>query len=296
MSSPDPLIASDVDLRDFAYMPIDIRRLLTSETWLTSSGDEKAAAMTLWLESWHQVPAGSLPDNDRMLAVLSQAGGRWRKVKEAALRGWVKCSDGRLYHPVVCEKANDAWAKKIAQRQRTQSARDARRHRTVTDDTTDDATLSVTEDVTGSKGKGEGKERGSEAKASAPPAGEWGDDRSNLFGGALQWLEKHSGRPKTQCKTIIGRWLKLTGNDYAAVLGVIREARDADVADPVPWIEAALKPKPNGHAKETTWPERAAIYQRTGIFLGDWGSIEDVPAEHAALFVRKPPGAEGRAN
>lgn len=66
-----PLISPEVDLRDFAFIPVEVRRLLTSETWLAANGDEKAAAVTLWLESWHQVPAGSLPDNDRMLAVLS---------------------------------------------------------------------------------------------------------------------------------------------------------------------------------------------------------------------------------
>jgi uncharacterized protein YdaU (DUF1376 family) len=145
----EPLIAAEVDLRDFYFMPVVVRRLLTSETWLSANGDEKAAAMTLWLESWHQVPAGSLPDNDKMLAILSQAGGKWRRVKAVALRNWKKCSDGRLYHPVVCEEAKKAWEKKIAQRQRTQAARTARRNKTVTG--------SVTEDVTGSNRQGQGQ-------------------------------------------------------------------------------------------------------------------------------------------
>lgn len=134
---PDPLTPADCDLRSFEFMQVDIRRLLTSETWLLANGDESKAAMTLWLESWHQVPAGSLPDNDRMLAVLSQAGGTWRKVKTAALRGWIKCSDGRLYHPVVCEKAAEAWEKKQAQQNRTAAATRARmaKKATATNDT-----------------------------------------------------------------------------------------------------------------------------------------------------------------
>jgi len=111
----EPLVHADLDLRDFPFMPVDIRRLLTSETWLTASGDEKAAAMTLWLESWHQMPAGSLPDNDKMLAILSQAGSKWKRVRTAALQGWIKCTDGRLYHPVVCEKAIEAWERKRTQ-------------------------------------------------------------------------------------------------------------------------------------------------------------------------------------
>jgi len=148
-----PLISPEVDLRDFAFIPVEVRRLLTSETWLAANGDEKAAAVTLWLESWHQVPAGSLPDNDRMLAVLSQAGGKWRRVKEAALRGWVKCSDGRLYHPVVCEKAISAWGHKQAQRKRTEAARQTRLNKRVTASVTERAA----QNVTGSNREGEGE-------------------------------------------------------------------------------------------------------------------------------------------
>ena len=109
---PEPLTPTDCDLSTFAFMPLDVQRLLTSETWVLGSGDERAAAMTLWLASWHQVPAASVPDNDRMLAHLSQCA-RWDKVKAHVLRGWVKCSDGRLYHPVVAEKALESWVEKL---------------------------------------------------------------------------------------------------------------------------------------------------------------------------------------
>lgn len=115
---PEPLVPPDCDLRDFAFMPLDVRRLLTSETWLLGTADEKCAALCLWLESWHQVPAGSLPDNERILAHLSQAGAKWRRVRERALRGWTRCSDGRLYHPVVAEKAREAWGKRLQRRAR----------------------------------------------------------------------------------------------------------------------------------------------------------------------------------
>jgi hypothetical protein len=110
---PPPLVPAEVDLRDFQGMWLDTDRLLRSDTWVLGTGDEKASAMTLWLESWHQVPAASLPSNDRILAKLSQAE-KWAKSKEHALRGWIACSDGRLYHPVVAEKALEAWIEKLA--------------------------------------------------------------------------------------------------------------------------------------------------------------------------------------
>lgn len=109
-----PLTPPDCNLGDFPFMPLDVRRLLTSETWITGTADEKCAAMTLWLESWHQVPAASIPNNDKMLAHLSGAGGKWSKVKAHVLRGWKDGGDGRLYHPVVAEKALEAWIEKLS--------------------------------------------------------------------------------------------------------------------------------------------------------------------------------------
>lgn len=109
---PQPLTPADCDLTKYPFVPIHLRRLLTSETWVLGSGDERAAAIALWLESWHQSPAASLPDNDRMLDHLSQSK-VWKRVKEHALRGWIKCSDGKLYHPVVAEMALSAWIDKL---------------------------------------------------------------------------------------------------------------------------------------------------------------------------------------
>lgn len=106
-----PLVPVDVDLRDFAFMPLEIRRLFASESWILGTCEEKCAALCLWSESWFQVPAASLPDNDRILAHLSQAGSKWSKLKAHAMRGWILCADGRWYHPVVAEKALEAWAK-----------------------------------------------------------------------------------------------------------------------------------------------------------------------------------------
>jgi hypothetical protein len=147
----EPITPPDCDLRDFVWMPIDCNRLLTSETWVLGSADEKVASLTLWMKSWHQVPAGSLPDNDKMMAHMSEAGAKWSKVRDHALRGWVKCSDGRFYHPVVCEKAREAWANKCAQKARTEAARAAKAARRVgvSDGPQGHITTSVTDSVTG---------------------------------------------------------------------------------------------------------------------------------------------------
>jgi Protein of unknown function (DUF1376)/DnaA N-terminal domain len=122
MTAPPPLTPPDCDLRDFRFMPWDVVRFAHSDLVTTATAEEVLAAALLWGAAWHQVPAASLPDDDRVLAQLAGYGravAAWLVVKQGALRNFVTCSDGRLYHPVVAEKARDAWDGKLHQRHRT---------------------------------------------------------------------------------------------------------------------------------------------------------------------------------
>ena len=174
-----PLTPSDCDLRDFPFMPLDVMRLRRSRAWLLAKRDPALAfyLINLWSASWHEVPAGSLEDDDLVLADLAMCDAdTWERIRDTVLRGWVKCSDGRLYHPVVAEKARDAWQRKQEQRQRTEAARAARaakrQQATVTSETppqssvisttssvTEIATDNATTSVTASKGQGQGQYR-----------------------------------------------------------------------------------------------------------------------------------------
>jgi hypothetical protein len=126
----EPLTPPDLDLRDFSYMPLEVLRLRDSEMVVLATAEEFRAAVLLWCASWHQVPASSLPSDDRLLANLAGYGRdveSWMKVRSAALRGFVECSDGRFYHPVIAEKAIEAAQKRRSQQQRTAAATEARR-------------------------------------------------------------------------------------------------------------------------------------------------------------------------
>ena len=111
-----PLVGKDVDLRDFGYMPLDVARLRDSELAATPNAEAFRCSVLSWCVAWHQVPAASLPDDDASLARLLGFGRDvkgWKKIRASgALRGWIKCSDGLLYHPVVAEKAIDSWDSK----------------------------------------------------------------------------------------------------------------------------------------------------------------------------------------
>ena len=115
-SLPPPLTPIDCDLTDFSFMPLEVRRLRDSDLAALESPEACWAAVLLWCASWHQVPAASLPDDDRVLSNLAGYGRvikEWQRIKEGALRGWIKCSDGRLYHPMVAEKARESWKSKV---------------------------------------------------------------------------------------------------------------------------------------------------------------------------------------
>lgn len=118
-----PLVPADVDLRDYDFMPLKVVRLRDSDLVTYSSGDEFKAAVLLWCAAWHQVPAGSLPNDDRWLAKHSGAGGTWKRLRAGALRGWQECADGRLYHDTLAEVVLASWAKKQEQRAKTANAR-----------------------------------------------------------------------------------------------------------------------------------------------------------------------------
>ena len=115
---PPPPVPADIDLRSYCWMKLDLNRLHSSDFIHLASNEEFGAAVKLWTESMRQVPAGSIPNDDKILASLAGYRGstrRWMKIKAMALHGFSLCSDGRLYHPVLAEMVQDAWGNKTQQ-------------------------------------------------------------------------------------------------------------------------------------------------------------------------------------
>jgi hypothetical protein len=122
---PEPFVPPDLDLRDFPNMPLDVVRLRDSDLAVVASAEAFRAAVLLWCAAWHQMPASSLPDDDRLLANLAGYGRdlkSWKAVRESALRGFIKCDDGRLYHPVIGDMALKAEEKRRGNSRRTAAA------------------------------------------------------------------------------------------------------------------------------------------------------------------------------
>lgn len=132
---PDPLTPAYCDLRGMEWMPMHGHKLEGSDFDSLATDTEYRAAQRLWWAAWQQqMPAASLPDNDRILCNLAgfqRDPKGWEKVRAMALHGFVKCSDGRLYHRFLSTAAVTAYEKRLkastkrdADRQRLQEWRD----------------------------------------------------------------------------------------------------------------------------------------------------------------------------
>jgi uncharacterized protein DUF1376 len=188
----EPLVPPDVDLRGMSYMPLFGDRLFKSTTWIEASCEARCAALQLWWHAFaHEVPAASLPDNERVLADHAGLGLKaFRRARAQAMRGWVKCSDGRFYHPVVADVALEAWSGRVRIRERVRKHREKFADVTVTDPLRNGRKRE-------SKREGEGK--GLAAAAAAPDA----IDRAFA---AWQEAAAREGWPEVMFLNSVRRW------------------------------------------------------------------------------------------
>ena len=271
-----PPIPADADLRDFAFMPIEISRLFGSAFHARANDAEWRGGFTLWLKSWHQVPAGSLPKDDIelcRLAELGRDGKTWKRIKAMALHGWAEHADGRLYHGVVTPKASEAWKRKLDQRTRTLKARiaalekrlvdaskpDERSHlqtlleglrlslsQTIAKSVTDHQKPLSQTSVTATKGEGEGEGEGegdsrssSEPNGSGAKAPAGSDFTGKLFTQGVDWLQSVTKKSNARCRALIGKWRKSVGD--AVLIELVAEAQRQDIQSPEAWFTAAIK-------------------------------------------------------
>ena len=294
---PGPLTPAGCNLQDFPHTPIFRARLFGSSFHARVTDSEWRAGVTLWLKSWDQVPAGSLPDDDIELCRLAELARdlkTWKKVKAGAMRGWIKCSDDRLYHPIVAEGVNTALEAKTAQRTKTANARIAgleKRLKEASDNALKvrlteeirvlrqglslslsqkaflDVTAPVTDPVTSSKRR-EGEEKGregnnySEAKASGAKAPKITDPDEIIFGYGVPMLTA-AGNAEKHVRSFLGGLRKQHGDD--ALINGLRECARAKPLQPLEWLAAALPPiggKPKLNAQEALEESNRAVAAR----------------------------------
>lgn len=100
---PDPPYPPDMRAKGMMF-DIDVERLYQSKTWLIASADLRPWLLRLWVESWRSIPVGSFEDDDELVAArIQMPEALFQAHRKTLMRGWVRHSDGNLYHPVITE-------------------------------------------------------------------------------------------------------------------------------------------------------------------------------------------------
>jgi hypothetical protein len=235
----------DCDLRGLEYMPLLGQRLFGSEFDAMANDSEWRAGLTLWWAAWTQCPAGSLPDDDTALCRLADLGRdlkSWKKLRERALHGFVKCSDGRLYHPTLAQQALVAWDKRVKERERKAQWRAKKQGQDASDtaDVPRDTTRTergqdadVPADVTRRDVKEERRSSVANATGASPPISH--DPSKVLFDAGVALLVK-AGSSEKQARGLIAKWRKARGEPWVREALVSAEGK----AEPVSWIESRI--------------------------------------------------------
>ena len=255
MSLPAPLTPAGCDCTDLDGFMLNVERLMASELVALSSHEVVAAALFLWCRAWKQRPAASLPNDERVLAAFARLPlARFRKVRAEALRGFIECSDGRLYHRVLAEEACRAFERKAAFRKKRETdAERLRRWR---------ASLSETPDETRfvAEGQGQGQGQGQEeyqiptpsapVSAAPPPDPIAPNDRpidlkAEMWRRGKAFLAKN-GVPEARAVPMLGKWRRDHGD--VAVIDAMARAESECASEVIPFIEACFRGRTrNGH-------------------------------------------------
>jgi hypothetical protein len=239
----------DCDLRGLEYMPLLGQRLFGSEFDAMANDSEWRAGLTLWWAAWTQCPAASLPDDDVALCRLADLGRdtkTWKKLRERALHGFVKCSDGRLYHPTLAQQALVAWDKRVKERERKAQWREKKKGQSGGQDGDVPRDMTRTEQGRDADVPADVTRRDSSYSvanatgASAPPPGVPEDvpktrpvDPAKALFDAGVALLVGTGMRDRNARACIAKWRKERGDPWT------REAiaSAAGKSDPVSWIE-----------------------------------------------------------
>jgi len=100
-------------------LELDMEQFRQSDTWALASQTSRPWLLMLWAVAWEQVPCGSLPNDDELIAArLGIDVESFSEMKRVLLRNWWLAEDGRFYHDVMVSRVNAMLEKKAKDRDR----------------------------------------------------------------------------------------------------------------------------------------------------------------------------------
>ena len=98
---PDPPYPPDTGANGW-HPELHLDRIYGSDTWTLAEDDERPWLLRIWCESWRSMPVGSMPLERRLFARRIGCKVAFLDAHaEILLRGWVRHSDGLLYHGFI---------------------------------------------------------------------------------------------------------------------------------------------------------------------------------------------------
>ncbi len=84
---------------------LDYERIEQSSTWALASArapEVPGWLLRMWMCAWKQVPCGSFPSDEQVIAAMIGMPERvWARHRDVLMRGWTEADDGRVYHVTI---------------------------------------------------------------------------------------------------------------------------------------------------------------------------------------------------
>ena len=110
---------SDIKARGWRC-ELDMEQVRQSDTWALAAPATRPWLLMLWVTAWEQVPCGSLPAEDELIAArIGMDAKAFAKAKAVLLRRWWPAADGRLYHDTIVDRVLNMAAKRAKDAGRT---------------------------------------------------------------------------------------------------------------------------------------------------------------------------------
>lgn len=213
---------------------LDYEKIEQSDTWslATSMAFDglplaRPLLLAMWYAAWKQVPCGSLPSDDALIAAsIGIPQSIFAEYRTILMRGWWAADDGRMYHETLTQRVLEMLSSKDAERARKADWR-ARKSRDVQRDTCGTDAV-VTPESHGSDDTGTGT--GTIEEISTPSGSR-----------APRKRKPHLERPDSVDAQVWGDWLQLRAKKRAPVTATVLAGASSEAEKAGIPLEAFLR-------------------------------------------------------